>query len=169
MKTNFFFDIVEPPFLAVVKRRSHSAPFSCVTGETADEIYARKCLPHPDEDWPAGPSMPLMKRGRAFQERSLSRRFCVLQLMRFCGNVLKTWLVHARRQQRDLDIMDSLKTQSFLTVRLLNPEFAMGDLPKEKLCELWRELAAQLYEAGAYFTLRQAADARWSGEELSGC
>jgi hypothetical protein len=39
------------------------------------EIYMRRCLPHPDEEWPAGTEMPLMSRGWVFQERLLSRRF----------------------------------------------------------------------------------------------
>ena len=54
---------------------SSPSSFKLLDGKTEYKIYIRKCLPHPDENWPEGPEMPLMSRGWVFQERLLSRRF----------------------------------------------------------------------------------------------
>jgi hypothetical protein len=49
--------------------------FVVTDGNAKSEIHMRRCLPHPDEDWPIGPKLPLMSRGWVFQERLLSKRF----------------------------------------------------------------------------------------------
>jgi len=127
--------------------------FVAMDADVECKIYIRSCLPHPDENWPVGPKMPLMQRGWVFQERLLSRRFLC-----FAKNEI-LW-------ECQEDVACSCSTSDFLFnyrvaggpagtgvartyPRFLNclpTKFSLSELsqlPRENLWSLWQELISQ--------------------------
>ena len=107
-------------------------------------IYLRKCLPHPDEEWPIGPVMPLMERGWVFQERLLSRRFLCFAANEVLFECLEDVVCSCSTTADGFKHRDQSGNPAFLNCPPSKFDFAkIGDLPREKLWELWRELVTQ--------------------------
>jgi hypothetical protein len=108
------------------------------------EMYMRKCLPHPDEDWPVGEQLPLMNRGWVFQERLLSRRFlcfaanevhweCLEDVACSCSTTADGFKYHS---QSSKPALLNCPPSKFSFAKL-------DDLPREELWSLWRQLVKQ--------------------------
>ena len=123
---------------------SSPSSFKLLDGKMEYKIYIRKCLPHPDENWPAGPEMPLMSRGWVFQERLLSRRFlcfaanevlweCLEDVACSCSTTVDGFKQHGQSEN-----------PGFLNCPPSKFEYAkIEGLPREDLWSLWRELVTQ--------------------------
>ena len=123
---------------------SSSSSFKLRDGKMEYKIYIRKCLPHPDEDWPAGPEMPLMSRGWVFQERLLSRRFLCFATNEVLWECLEDVACSCSTTADGLKHHGQSENPAFLNCPPSKFEFAkIGDLPLEKLWSLWRELVTQ--------------------------
>ncbi|KAF8856900.1 HET-domain-containing protein, partial [Acephala macrosclerotiorum] len=96
------------------------------------------------EGWPAGPEMPLMGRGWVFQERLLSRRFLYFAANEVLWECLEDVACSYSTTADGFKDHGLSEKPVFLNCQPSKFEFAkIGDLPREKLWSLWRELVTQ--------------------------
>ncbi|KAK7999370.1 HET-domain-containing protein [Apiospora arundinis] len=117
-------------------------------------IQMRHCLPHPDEKWPIGPVLPLMRRGWVFQERILSRRFlCFAQNEVFwecregvacpCSQADGGEVRPNEGEGHGLGARGMVTRSSFPNCPPTKYDMAhMSTLSSEQLMELWRDLVS---------------------------